>query len=188
MIKTETIIEKRFLAIFKFLFMKRSALVILGLLALCATTKAQDEKFKALFMFNFTKYIEWPQAKQSGDFVIGVIGNSAIVGELNTIASKKTVGAQAIKVKQISSADDVTKLHIVYVTEDKSGEAAALAEKIKGKGVVLITDKAGFAKSTSGINYCKKDGKPNFEVSTKHLEEEGVKVSSQLLALGQPVD
>ena len=168
--------------------MKRSALVILGLLALCATARAQDEKFKALFMYNFTKYIEWPQTKQSGDFVIGVIGNSAIVGELETIAQKKTVGAQAIKVKQVSSADDVTKLHIVYVTEDKSGEAAALAGKVKGKGVVLITDKPGFAKSTSGINYIKKDGKPNFEVSPNHLSEAGVKVSAQLMALGTAVD
>ena len=168
--------------------MKRSALVILGLLALCATTKAQDEKFKALFMYNFTKYIEWPQAKQSGDFVIGVIGNSGMIDELNTIAQKKTVGAQTIKVKQISSADDVTKMHIVYITEDKSGEAAGVAGKIKGKGVVLITDKAGFALSTSGINYIKKDGKPNFEISTKHLNEEGVKVSAQLMALGTVVD
>ena len=168
--------------------MKKSALVIFGLLALCATTKAQDEKFKALFMFNFTKYIEWPQAKQSGDFVIGVIGNSSIVDELNAIASKKTVGAQTIKVKQVSSADDVTKMHIVYVTEGKSGEASGVAGQIKGKGVVLITDKAGFAQTTSGINYIKKDGKPNFEVSGKHLSEAGVKVSSQLMALGTPVD
>ena len=45
--------------------MKKSALVILGLLALSVTARAQDEKFKALFMYNFTKYIEWPQAKQN---------------------------------------------------------------------------------------------------------------------------
>ena len=167
--------------------MRKVPLLLLGLL-LCTGLKAQDEKFKALFMYNFTKYIEWPQAKQSGDFVIGVIGNSASVGELETIAQKKTVGAQTIKVKQISSADDVSKLHIVYVTEDKSGEAAALAGKVKGKGVVLITDKPGLAKSTSGINYIKKDGKPNFELSTSHLSEEGVKVSAQLSALGTPVD
>ena len=111
-----------------------------------------------------------------------------IVGELETIAQKKTVGAQAIKVKQVSSAEDLTKMHIVYVTEDKSGEATGIAGKVKGKGVVLITDKPGFALSTSGINYIKKDGKPNFEVSSKHLAEEGVKVSAQLMALGTAVD
>ncbi len=168
--------------------MRRSALVILGLLALSATTRAQDEKFKALFMYNFTKYIEWPQNKQSGDFVIGVIGNPAIAGELNAIADRKSVGSQAIKVKEINSSDEMGKMHIVYVAEGKSDEAAAIAGKIKGKGVVLITDKPGFAQSTSGINYIKKDGKPNFEVSSKHLAEEGVKVSSQLMALGTAVD
>ena len=102
-------------------------MAISAFLMLSTAARAQDEKFKALFMYNFTKYIEWPQAKQSGDFVIGVIGNSAIVGELETIAQKKTVGAQAIKVKQVSSAEDLTKMHIVYVTEDKSGEAAGIA-------------------------------------------------------------
>ena len=168
--------------------MKKSALVILGLFALVFSAKAQDEKFKALFMYNFTKYIEWPQNKQSGDFVIGVIGSPAIVGELNAIAQRKTVGSQAIKIKEISSSDEMAKLHIVYVAEGKSDDAAAIAGKIKGKGVVLITDKQGFAQSTSGINYVKKDGKQNFEVNQKHLEEEGVKVSSQLMALGIAVD
>ncbi|MBR5642849.1 MAG: YfiR family protein [Salinivirgaceae bacterium] len=83
--------------------MKRSALIILGLIALSITAKAQDEKFKALFMYNFTKYIEWPQNKQSGDFVIGVIGNPAIVGELNAIAQRKTVGSQAIKISMLKN-------------------------------------------------------------------------------------
>lgn len=168
--------------------MKKSALIILGLFALCFSSKAQDEKFKALFMYNFTKYIEWPQNKQSGDFVIGVIGSPAIVGELNAIAQRKTVGSQTIKVKEISSADEMGKLHIVYVAESKSDDAAAIAGKIKGKGVVLITDKPGFAQSTSGINYIKKDGKQSFEVNQKHLTDEGVKVSAQLMALGVEVN
>lgn len=168
--------------------MKKTVLAISALLLIATTVRAQDEKFKALFMYNFTKYIEWPQAKQSGDFVIGVLGNSAIVGELNAIASKKTVGAQSIKVKEVAASDEVTKLHILFVAEDKSGDVDALVEKIKGKGVVLITDKPGFAKEKSGINYVKEDGKQKFEVSNKHLSEEGVKVSSQLLALGIGVD
>lgn len=168
--------------------MKRSALIILGLVALSITAKAQDEKFKALFMYNFTKYIEWPQNKQSGDFVIGVIGSPAIVGELNAIAQRKTVGSQAIKIKEISASDEVTKMHIVYVAESKSADAADIAGKVKGKGVVLITDKPGLAQSTSGINYIKKDGKQSFEVNQNHLNEFGVKVSSQLMALGVAVN
>jgi hypothetical protein len=168
--------------------MKKAVMAISALMLIATSTRAQDEKFKALFMYNFTKYIEWPQIKQTGDFVIGVLGNSAIVDELNAIAERKTVGSQNIKVKQVSTNDELTKLHILFVPESQSGQVDALADKIKGKGVVLITDKPGFAKTKSGINYINEGGKQKFEVSNKHLSEEGVKVSAQLLTLGNPVD
>jgi hypothetical protein len=168
--------------------MRKTVLAIFALLLIATSTRAQDEKFKALFMYNFTKYIEWPQAKQSGDFVIGVLGSSAIIDELNAIAERKTVGSQSIKVKQVSTSDDLTKMHILFVPENQSGHVDAIIEKVNGKGVVLITDKPGLAKAKSGINYINEGGKQKFEVSNKHLSEEGVKVSAQLLTLGTPVD
>ena len=168
--------------------MKKSALVILGLFALIFSAKAQDEKFKALFMYNFTKYIEWPQAKQSGNFVIGVCGNASIVPELQEIANKKTVGSQKIEIKEIAASDDPSKLHILYVTADKTEAIDGFINKVKGKGVVIITDKPGLAEAKSGINYIKDSGRLKYEVSHKHLSEEGVKVSSQLAQLGNSVD
>ena len=168
--------------------MRKTVLAIFAFLLLATAARAQDEKFKALFMYNFTKYIEWPQAKQSGNFVIGIYGNNSIVSELTLIASKKTVGSQPIVIKEFGASDDPTKLHILYVTADKSSAVDGFVDKIKGKGVVLITDQPGFAQEKSGINYVKNDGKLQFEASDKHLSEEGVKVSAQLYNLGKKVD
>ncbi len=168
--------------------MMKTVLAISAFLLLSTAARAQDEKFKALFMYNFTKYIEWPQAKQSGNFVIGVCGNASIVPELQEIASKKTVGSQKIEIKEVASSDDPAKLHILYVTEDKTEAVDGFVGKVKGKGVVLITDKPGLAEAKSGINYIKDGGRLKYEVSHKHLSEEGVKVSSQLAQLGSAVD
>ena len=168
--------------------MRKSTFFILVLVAICSVAKAQDEKFKALFMYNFTKYIEWPQAKQSGNFVIGVCGNASIVPELQEIANKKTVGSQKIEIKEIAASDDPSKLHILYVTADKTEAIDGFINKVKGKGVVIITDKPGLAEAKSGINYIKDGGRLKYEVSHKHLSEEGVKVSSQLAQLGNSVD
>ena len=167
--------------------MRRISLLLLGLL-LCIGAKAQDEKFKALFMYNFTKYIEYPASKQAGSFVIAVVGDSPIIGELQTIAEKKTVGPQKIEVKKISASDDVTKCHIVFVPEGQSASAADIAGKIVGKGVVLITDKPGLGKTTSGINYVSSGGKQSFEVNQNRLKEHGVNVASALITLGKAVE
>lgn len=155
---------------------------------LIGTASAQDDKFKALFVYNFTKYIEWPKNKQTGDFVIGVLGHSSIISELKAFTERKTVGSQKIVVEEILSSEDYTKYHIVYVPTKLSGQAEDIANKTKGKGVLLVTDKPGLAATTSGINFVKVDNQQKFEVNTTNLETEGVKHSHTLVLLGIAVN
>ncbi len=150
--------------------------------------KGQDEKFKALFMYNFTKYLEWPASKQSGNFVIGVFGASPIISELTIIAEKKKVGAQQIVIKKINDPLELSNCHIVYLPENRSSKADEVINTCKGKSVVFISDKPGMCKTHSDINYVKVNGKQNFEINKKRIEAEGVNVNSALLALGILVD
>lgn len=157
------------------------------LLTLCITGKlasAQDEKFKALFMYNFTKYLEWPSDQKKGEFVIGVYGPSPIIQELNIIAEKKTVGNQPIVVRKIIELEDASKCNIIYIPERQSSKIGEIYQKCASRGILIITDKEGMGKTFAGINYIKVNGKQNFEVNRKNIEGKGIKVNSALLELG----
>jgi hypothetical protein len=165
--------------------MKRNIWFSLTLLLLLSPQlKSQDEKFKALFMYNFTKYLEWPSSRSKGDFVIGIYGASPIYNDLRIIAEKRKVGTQQIVVKKLSQVSELAECHIVYVPENRSGKINEVSNNCKGQGIVIISDKPGLAKSHSGINYVKIDGKQNFEINKKNLEAEGIKINSALLSLG----
>lgn len=150
--------------------------------------KCQDEKFKAIFMYNFTKYLEWPTSRNKGDFIIGVYGTSSIINELSIIADKRKVGTQKIIIKKLSQPSELPSCHIVYIPENRSGKIDEVVNSCKGKGVVIISDKPGLAETHSGINYIKIDGKQNFEINKKHLEAEGIHINSALLSLGVLVE
>lgn len=149
---------------------------------------SQDAKFKALFMYNFTKYLEWPVEKQKGEFVIGVFGSSPIIDELSIIAQKKKVGAQPIVVRQIGTYTEMKGCNILYVPENRSAKIEEIVANCSGRGTVLISDKEGFAKTYAGLNYVKVNGKQSFEINKSNLEKMGVKVNSVLLSLGIVVD
>lgn len=86
--------------------MKNRRMIITTLLFLFVSsiaTNAQNEKFKALFLYNFIKNIEWPQAYKQGDMIIGVMGNTPIIKELETITSSQKAGNQMMKVKVFSN-------------------------------------------------------------------------------------
>ena len=145
---------------------------------------AQNESFKALYMYNFTKYIEWPVSQRQGDFIIGVLGNSALTKELEVIAEKKKVGSQSIVVKTFSTVDAIDNCQILYLPTSKSSQIGQLIAKLSGKPILIISDKEGLALQGACINYISDGDKLKYEVNKANVEKKGLTVSSSLLTLG----
>lgn len=159
---------------------------LISLLFFCFTNSSfgQNEKFKALFMYNFTKYLEWPEAYRQGDFIIAVLGESALIEELKIIAERKKVGFQSIVVQKITSLDQLNKCHIIYIPESKSNQIKDIKSKLSSSSTVIIADNPGAIAKGAGINYVVNGGKQVFEISKTNLEQHNIKVGSDLLSLG----
>jgi hypothetical protein len=149
---------------------------------------AQSEKFKALFMYNFTKYIEWPAAARQGDFIIAILGTSPMAKELEIIAGKQKVGSQSIQVKTFNSVDEIDNCQILYLPSAKSTSLAQVIEKLSGKSVLLVTDKEGLASQGACINYIKDGDRIKYELNRKNIEKRGMVVNSSLVTLGIAVN
>lgn len=160
----------------------KSILFFFCLVGVAKPATAQDEKFKAIFIYNFTKYINWPA--NAGSFVITILGNGNIVNEIEGIASKKTVGSTSIETKRINTIAETGNCQILFITAGKTDmlpEAFILA---KSKNILLITEKPLSCKSGSCINFLSRDGKLTFEISKANIESCGLGVSTDLLKLG----
>ena len=70
-----------------------------------------NSKFKAVFIYNFTRYFDWPQQKKSGNFIIHVIGkNDNLISELKSLAMK----ASSNFAQRFSSVSHIHKLESIY--------------------------------------------------------------------------
>lgn len=168
--------------------MKKTLLLLSFMFFVTHYSLAQNEKFKALFMYNFAKNIQWPAAYQSGDFVIAVLGNSPMIDELKVIASKQKIGSQTIVVKTIKSASEIGDAQIVYLPESQSSSTKDVVATTAGKSVLVITDKEGLSKEGSAINYIKDGGRIKYEINRAVIEKRGMSVNSALISLGVPVN
>jgi hypothetical protein len=156
----------------------------LGGLLYFATSFGQNEKFKALFVYNFTNYIEWPGGP-GGSFVITVIGDSPIVTELENISKIKKVGGAAIEVKKVQSIAEIGKTNIVFIPAAKKKMLPDVAQALNGKAVLIISDNALGA---FGINFTEVDQKQSFQISKSNIEGHSLKVNTSLIALGIAVN
>jgi hypothetical protein len=164
------------------------ALVLFTFLFFSNVSWGQMEKFKALFMYNFTKNIEWPANYRQGDFIISVLGSSKVIQELETIAKTQKAGNQNIVIHPISNLNEAGMCHILFIAGNKSDQLSEALSKMAGKSSLIITEKKGSVESGSCINYLLDGEKIKFEISKKNIEKRGLKVSGTLLNLGISVN
>jgi hypothetical protein len=147
-----------------------------------------NAKIKVIFIYNFTKYIEWPSAYKKGDFVIGVLGNASLTPDLENLAKTKTIGTQKCVVKIFPTVKDIEKCHILFIPVEESDGLDLVLKKIKGMSTLVVTEKAGLAKRGSVINFINVENKQKFELNKSNANKNGLIVSSNLMSLGIVID
>ena len=172
--------------IYRQLRMKKASVVLIGMLLMIVSFQsawAQKEKYHSIFIYNFSKYVKWPDAQNSGNFVIGVLGNSAIEKDLTAMASAKQVNGKKIEIRQFRSAAEVNGCHILYVAESESAKFDQVLTETGSQPVLLVTAKPGLAKKGAAINFVEVEGKIKFELNQKNAETRGLKVAGSLASL-----
>ena len=148
-----------------------------------------NARIKSVFIYNFTRYVEWPADYRTGNFIINMYGtNPAMLAELNTMAKTKTVGLQKIEIRNTTSLDGIGRSNVLFVTPDVTTPIADIIGKIKGKSTLLVTEKAGLAKQGSAINFVVVENRQKFELNKANAEKYSLKISAQLVTLSIPVE
>jgi YfiR/HmsC-like len=149
--------------------------------------KAQETDYKAytLFIYNFMKYVEWPESQSKGDFILAVIGDSPITKELQALVAAKKIKGRNIVLRKCTTVEDTYGCHLVFVPNSKSGMVKALKEQTKDKPVLIVGEREGLAKKGAGLSFVTlDDDELKFDINKKEIEQHQLKISSQLVSLG----
>jgi hypothetical protein len=164
-----------------------SALLCLFILASFELKNSNDEyKLKAVFLYNFTLYIEWEHTAIADEFVIGVLGESAIDEPLRQICHSKSWNGKRIVIHHFNSASDISSCHILFIPKNNNEPLDGILSKVP-RGTLTVSEKSGYAEQGTAINFIIVGKKVKFESNLKAINSAGLKASSQLLKLAKIV-
>lgn len=149
--------------------------------------RAQQNANYALYaniIYRFTKYINWPEDKKSGDFIMGIVGDSPLYNEIKDFTANKVVGNQKIVVKTFSNSSAAYDCHILFISEDESGSLKRIARLTERTSTLLISESSGLARKGSCINFIIIDEHLRLEINKANIEDRHLNIASELLSLG----
>ena len=142
---------------------------------------------EANIIYHFTKYIDWPADKKSGDFTIGIIGDTPLYDELKSFMANKTAGGQKIVVRKFPPSATAFNCQILFISEDGSGSFKKIATGTVGVALLLVTETEGLARKGSCINFVLVDERLKLEINKNNIAQRNLGIASELLQLGIPV-
>src|SRR6202008_305458 len=103
-------------------------------LLLCSTAwtaaPVSEYQIKAVYLFNFGQFVEWPPeafAAPDAPFVIGIVGEDPLGPMLENVVRGESLGSRPITVRRFRDADEVTNCNILFIGR---AEAARLPSTV----------------------------------------------------------
>lgn len=147
-----------------------------------------DYKVHALFLYHFTKYVNWPIDKSERDFLIIVLGNDVVAEELKRITRGKTVQGSPIRVEnRKSDYQNVQGAWMVFVSQAASRNFEKIRNSIGSEPVLLISEHSGYCERGAHISFLLAGDKLRFDVNRSAMQKQGFEISGELLKLSNKV-
>lgn len=167
-------------------------LVGFGMLVPFASQAADDSleySVKAAFLFNFTKYIEWPPdafAESDAPLDICIFGVDPFGKALDETIAGEIVKGRRVVVQRINRLPAPKSCHVVFVGAPEKGDHNILPEV--GRGVLTVGEGETFLGEGGMIAFVIENRRVRFEINQAVAASAGLKLSSQLLKVAKSVE
>ena len=168
------------------------ALILALLLAVPAPAAvvANEYQVKAVFLFNFSRFVEWPaSAYPSADapFVLGVFGHDPFGADLDAVVKGETVNGRPIVVKRVMTAADAATCQIVFIHRSEERRLGELLSVLGHRSTLTVSDMPGTAQRGVMIRLVTEKGRVRMRVNVESAKAAELTISSNLLRAAEIV-
>jgi uncharacterized protein DUF4154 len=161
----------------------------------CTRVSAQQAEdganaVKATFLYNFTKFIDWPPAafETSGPFRVCVFSDIAVGRAIEATLRGETIRTRPIEVLTPATVESTRTCHIAYFDRGQVGRAGKLLPSLGHATVLTVGDGPQFLEHGVAIAFILENNRVRFDVNMPAVERAGLTVSSKLLRVARNVD
>jgi hypothetical protein len=160
---------------------------------------SREYQVKAAFLYNFIKFIDWPEEKlneEEESITIGIIGKDPFGNAFEPIKNKKVKNRKVVikrfdrykgpkdSNEQIKS---IRQCHLLYICPSEKEKTREIINLIKEHSVLTVGEIKPFLQYEGVINFLMDDNKVQFEINKTAAEEAKLQIRSKLLRLAKRV-
>jgi hypothetical protein len=148
----------------------------------------KEYEVKAAFLYNFAKFVTWPETAFSSPeapLVIGVLGKDPFGKILDNTLRGKKIGAREIHIERYASIAAIRSPHMLFVGNSELATLPEIVDACRAKPILLVGDMEDFAHEGGVVNFYIEKANVRFAINVDAAKKAQLQISSQLLKLAK---
>lgn len=160
------------------------ALFLLLTTAVPGQTPSVEYRIKAAYMFNFAKFVSWPQnvfPAPDSPIVIGILGKDPFGAEIDHTVAGKTIDLRPLLIRRLAETEPLGGCHILFVADSERKRLPQILESIRGLPILTVAEMEEFTGAGGMIRFVKRENTIRFEIDLEPVNAAALKISSKAL-------
>lgn len=161
------------------------------------TLAFDQDKVKALYLYNFLLFVEWPESAfdEKDCTCTAILGDDLLFEALKPMDGKAIKGRKMFVERCEDLKDLESPFHVIFIGSSMKALVPQILEQIKDEPVLTVSDMEGFTQM-GGMVFFRNIGGPSdktgypkrFEINLSAVKRAGLKIRSRLLRLSDIVN
>jgi hypothetical protein len=173
--------------------MRRALAVLVLALAAMAPVAAQQAielEIRAVYLYNFARFFEWPPAtfpRADTPIRICVQGSDPFGAALDRAIAAEKVNGRSIVAARVSAGDSTAGCHILYLPESENRRVGSTLQSLRTRPMVTVGEDPKFLDQGGIIRFRRVENHVRFDINLTAAEAAGLRVSPRLLGVAATV-
>jgi hypothetical protein len=148
------------------------------------TALPREYQLKAVFLFNFAQFVDWPPEafpEAQTPLVIGVLGEDPFGAYLDETVRGETVNNRPLIVQRYRQVEEIKTCHVLFISQSETDRLEQILADLKGRNILTVGDADGFARRGGMIRFVIDKNKIRLRVNLEAAKDANLVISSKLL-------
>ncbi|MEO5905747.1 MAG: YfiR family protein [Saprospiraceae bacterium] len=148
------------------------------------TLTSSEYKLKAVFIYNFIHFIDWPEStfEDSYDaFIIGIVGGDPFGTYIDEAVAGERIKSHRIIVERFNEAEDIEKCHILFINTHDPDETKRILNVTASRNILTVSDTPNFIRWGGMVRFFTEADRIRLEINNTLARARELKISSKLL-------
>jgi len=149
-----------------------------------APADTPEYQLKAVFLFNFAQFVDWPPevfAEAQTPLVIGVLGDDPFGSYLDETVRGEKVNTHPLAVRRYHRVEEIKTCHVLFISQSEANRLEEILSRLKGSNILTVGDASGFASRGGIIQFVTENNKIRMRINLGAAKARNLKISSKLL-------